>query len=224
MALHYFPEAFTFNGTPGESSLRDREQALPESLCYTSSITKVLCFVAIGCSDLEDHWESLQSDEAFEKVRGSQCSILSSTISAASLLLATSGIFVTTGSPVSYLAYNSPATYFLLFMSLMMAMIAMLTSGLNMIRWLQADRQWTREQLMPGGYFLLSYLLSIVMPILFVGLSLNCFIFAMLVAGFYSQNTVCCILTAVWLVIYVVSIGTILMEFAWKYAKCLKSR
>ncbi|KAG2131758.1 hypothetical protein DEU56DRAFT_902407 [Suillus clintonianus] len=174
MALHYFPEAFTFNGTPGERSLRDREQVLPESLCYTSSITRVLCFVAIGRPDLEDHWESLQSDEAFEK---------------ASLLLTTSGIFVTTGSPVSYLEYNSPATYFLLFMSLMMAMIAMLTSGLNMIRWLQADRQWTREQLMPGGYFLLSYLLSIVMPILFVGLSLNCFIFAMLVAGFYSQNT-----------------------------------
>ncbi|KAG2129445.1 hypothetical protein DEU56DRAFT_817156 [Suillus clintonianus] len=224
MALHYVPEAFTFNGTPGESSLRDREQALPESLCYTSSITRVLCFVAIGCPDLEDHWESLQSAEAFEKVRGSQCSILSNTISAASLLLATSGVFVTTGSPVSYFAYTSPATYFLLFMSLMMAMIAMLTSGLNMIRWLQADRQWTREQLMPGGYFLLSYLLSIVIPILFVGLSLNCFIFAMLVAGFYSQNTVCRILTTVWLVIYVVSIGTILMEFAWKYAKCLKSR
>ncbi|KAG1751121.1 hypothetical protein EDB19DRAFT_1274890 [Suillus lakei] len=224
MALHYVPEAFTFNGTPNERTLRDGEQALPESLCYTSSITRVLGFFALGRPDLEDHWESLQSDEAFEKVRGKLCSILSNTISAASLLLATSGVFVSTGSPVPYFDYSSPATYFLLFMSLMMAMIAMLTSGLNMIRWLHTDRQWTREQLRPGGYFLLSYLLSIVMPMSFVGLSLNCFISAMLIAGFHSQNMVCRTLTALWLVIYVVSVGAILMEFAWRYAKGLKSR
>jgi hypothetical protein len=30
-------------------------------------------------------------------------------------------------------------------MSLMLAMIAMLISGLNMIRWLHTDRQWTQE-------------------------------------------------------------------------------
>jgi hypothetical protein len=94
---------------------------------------------------------------------------------------------------VPYFDYSLPVTYFLLFMSLMLAMIAVMTSGLSMIRWLHADRQWTREvrvlllyprhrltfyqQLRPSGYFLFSYLLSIIMPVLFVGLSLNCFIF-----------------------------------------------
>ncbi|KAG2034506.1 hypothetical protein BDR03DRAFT_964722 [Suillus americanus] len=61
-------------------------------------------------------------------------------------------------------------------MSLMLAMLAVMTSGLSMIHWLHTDRQWTREvrQLRPGVF---SYLLSLIMPILFVGLSLNCFIF-----------------------------------------------
>ncbi|KAG1751123.1 hypothetical protein EDB19DRAFT_1675461 [Suillus lakei] len=211
MALRYFPEASMFYETPDERSLTEG-QTIPASLRDTSSLTRVLCFFALGRPDLEDHWESLQCKEEFEDVRKKLCSILSNTVSTASLLLATSGVFVST------------ATYFLLFMSLMMAMIAMLTSGLSMIRWLHTDRQWTREQLRPGGYFLLSYLLSIVMPILFVGLSLNCFMFAMLIAGFNSQNTVCHILTAIWLVIYVICIGVILMEFAWRYAKGLKSQ
>ncbi|KAG1788097.1 uncharacterized protein HD556DRAFT_1405159 [Suillus plorans] len=104
-------------------------------------------------------------------------------------------------------------------MSFMLAMIAVLTSGLSMIRWLHTDQQWSREQLRTGGYFLFSYLLSIIMPILFVGLSLNCFIFAMLIAGFNFQNTVCRVITALWLVIYAICIGAILMEFAWRYAK-----
>ncbi|KAG2129447.1 hypothetical protein DEU56DRAFT_817165 [Suillus clintonianus] len=223
MALQYFPEATVFYRTPGERTLTE-EQAIPASLRYPSSFMKVLCFFALGRPDLEDHWESLQSKEEFEDVRKRLCSILSNIISTASLLLATSGVFVTTGSPVPYFDYSSPATYFLLFMSLMLAMIAILTSGFSMIRWLHTDRRWAREQLRPGGYFLLSYLLSIVMPILFVGWSLNCFIFAMLIAGFYSQNTACRTLTAVWLVMYVICIGVILMEFAWRYAKGLKSQ
>ncbi|KAG2034504.1 hypothetical protein BDR03DRAFT_964710 [Suillus americanus] len=110
-------------------------------------------------------------------------------------------------------------------MSLMLAMIAVMTSGLSMIRWLHTDRQWTQEQLRSGGYyFLFSYLLSIIMPILFVGLSLNCFIFAMLIAGFNFQNTVCRIFTVLWLVIYVICIGAMLTEFAWRYVKGLKSQ
>ncbi|KAG1885202.1 hypothetical protein F4604DRAFT_1730232, partial [Suillus subluteus] len=196
----------------------------PPSLRDTSSVTRILCFLALGCPDLEDHWESLQSKQGFEDVRKGLCSILSNTISVASLLLATSCVFLSTGSPVPYFDYSSPATYFLLFMSLMLAMIAVMTSGLSMIRWLHTDRRWTKEQLRSGGYFLFSYLLSIIMPILFVGLSLNCFIFAMLTAGFHFQNTVCRILTALWFVIYVVCIGAMLTEFAWRYAKGLRSQ
>ncbi|KAG1906678.1 uncharacterized protein F5891DRAFT_1003352 [Suillus fuscotomentosus] len=109
-------------------------------------------------------------------------------------------------------------------MSLMLAMIAVMTSGLSMIRWLHTDRQWTREQLRTGGYFLFPYLLSIIMPIVFVGLSLNCFIFAMLIAGFNFQNTVCRVITALWLVMYAICIGATLTEFAWRYAKGLKSQ
>jgi uncharacterized membrane protein YidH (DUF202 family) len=199
------------------------EQMIPASLLDTSSVTRLLCFLALGRPDLEDHWESLQSKEGFEDVRKRLCSILSDTISVASLILATSCVFVSTGSPVPYFDYSLPVTYFLLFMSLMLAMIAVMTSGLSMIRWLHADRQWTREQLRPGGYFLFSYLLSIIMPVLFVGLSLNCFIFAMLIAGFNFPNTVCRILTAFWLFIYVICLGAILTEFAWRYVKGLKS-
>ncbi|KAG1789504.1 uncharacterized protein HD556DRAFT_1397116 [Suillus plorans] len=68
------------------------------------------------------------------------CSILASTITTASVLLAISGVFVSTGSPVSYFDYTSPVPYCLLFISLMLAMLAMLTSGSSMIRWLHADR------------------------------------------------------------------------------------
>lgn len=223
LRVQYSPEVFTFQGTRDERILNE-EQTIPASLRNASSLTRVLCFLALGRPDLEDHWESLQSKEGFEDVRKRLCSILSNSISVASLLLATSGVFVSTGSPVPYFNYSSPATYFLLFMSLMLAMIAVMTSGLSMIRWLHTDRQYTREQLRLGGYFLFSYLLSIIVPILFVGLSLNCFVFAMLIAGFNFQNTVCRILTALWLAMYTFCIGAISTEFGWRYAKGLKSQ
>ncbi|KAG1869069.1 hypothetical protein DFJ58DRAFT_911392 [Suillus subalutaceus] len=217
------PEAFSIYETrTSDQSILAEDRMLPGTLRDTSFLTRVLCLFALGRLDLEAHWGSLQSEEAFKNVREKLCSILTNTITAAGLLLATSGVFVTTVSPAPYFDYTSPAPYFLLFISLMMAMIAMLTSGLSMMRWLHADRQCTQEQIKPGGFFLLSYLLSMVMPMFFVGLSLNCFIFAMLIAGFYSQDTVCRILTAVWLVAYVVSVGSMSIEFMWKFAKCFK--
>ncbi|KAG1741551.1 uncharacterized protein EDB91DRAFT_1131103 [Suillus paluster] len=82
----------------------------------------------------------------------------------------------------------------------MLAMFAMLRSGFSMMRWLHTDRQLARERLQQGGYFVLSYLLSIVTPIFFVGWSLNCFIFEMLIAGFGSQSMICRAVTALWLV------------------------
>ncbi|KAG1815075.1 uncharacterized protein BJ212DRAFT_1359282 [Suillus subaureus] len=69
-----------------------------------------------------------------------------------------------------------------------------------------------------GGYFVLSYLLSIVTPIFFVAWSLHCFIAAILITGFCSQSMICRVATALWLVMYVVNIGTILMQSVWKYA------
>ncbi|KAG1801064.1 hypothetical protein EV424DRAFT_418407 [Suillus variegatus] len=97
----------------------------------------------------------------------------------------------------------------------MLAMIAMLTSGSSMMCWLHADRYWIREQLEQGGSFVLSYLLSIVTPIFFVALSLHCFMFA----GFASQSMICRAVTALWLAIYAVNVGTILMEAMWKYMR-----
>ncbi|KAG1822712.1 uncharacterized protein BJ212DRAFT_1585433 [Suillus subaureus] len=219
------PEAFSTDETrTSDQSILAEDRILPGALHNTSFITRVLCLFALGRPDLEAHWGSLQSEEAFQNVRERLCSILTNTVTAkAGLLLATSGVFVTTVSPAPYFDYTSPTPYLLLFISLMMAMIAMLTSGLGMMRWLHADRQCTQEQIKSGGYSLLSYLLSMVMPMFFVGLSLNCFIFAMLIAGFYSQDTVCRTLTAAWLVAYVVSVGLMSIEFMWKLAKCLKS-
>ncbi|KAG1788404.1 hypothetical protein EV424DRAFT_1109633 [Suillus variegatus] len=173
------------------------EQPLPEALRHTSLLTR-----------------SLQSDQAFETIRSRSCSILASTITTATVLLATSVVLVSTASPVSYFNYTSPAPHCLLFISLMLAMMAILTSGSSTIRWLHTDRQWTQE---PGGYFVFSYLLSIVTPIFFVAWSLHCFIFAMLIARFCSHNTIYLIVTALWLVMYVVNIGTILMQSMWKY-------
>jgi hypothetical protein len=140
------------------------EQPLPEALHCTSLLMRALCLLALGRPDLSDHWKSLQSEQAFETVRSRLCSILASTITTvscplhvsssrrwhttptkASVLLAISGVFVSTGSPVSYFDYTSPIPYCLLIISLMLAMIAMLTSGSSMIRWLCTDRHWTQE-------------------------------------------------------------------------------
>ncbi|KAG2145147.1 hypothetical protein DEU56DRAFT_910270 [Suillus clintonianus] len=189
------------------------EEPLPEALRDIPHPMRVLCFFAVGRPDFKDHWKSMQSDQAFETVRTRLCSILANTITAAAVLIATSGVFVTTGSPVTYFDYSSPAPYFLLFVSLMLAMIAMLTSGLSMLRWLHIDRQWTREQLKPGGYFAISYLLSIVSPMFFLTLSLNCFVFAVLIAGFCSQSIIFCTVSALWLVMYIANIGMVSMEF-----------
>ncbi|KAG2367188.1 hypothetical protein BDR07DRAFT_1458084 [Suillus spraguei] len=195
------------------------EKAFPEALRRMSLLMRVLCFLALGRPDLDDHWKSLQSEEQFEAVRSRLCSILASIITTSSVLLALSGVFVTTDSPVSYFDYTSPAPHCLLFTSLMLAMIAMFASASSMIRWLHTDRYWTQEQLKPGGYFLLSYLLSIVTPTFFVAWSLHCFIFAMLIVGFSSQSAICRVITALWMVTYIVNIGTMLMETMWKYAR-----
>ncbi|KAG2071433.1 hypothetical protein BDR04DRAFT_1098202 [Suillus decipiens] len=177
---------------------------------------RVLCFLVLGYPDLDGHWKSLQSEEAFETVRTRLCSIVTSTITIASVLLAMSGVFVTTGSPVSYFDYTSPAPHCLLFISLLLAMLAMLTSALSMMRWLHTDRYWTQEKLKPGGYFMISYLLSIVIPLFFVALSLHCFMFAMLMAGLSSQSMICLVITTF---LYMLSI--LLERTMWKYPTSL---
>ncbi|KAG1720600.1 hypothetical protein EDB19DRAFT_555646 [Suillus lakei] len=136
--------AFKLYVTAGPRRLAE-DQPLPEALRPTSFLMRVLCLLALGRPNLYDHWKSLQSEEAFETVRNKSCSILASTFTTASVLLATNGVFVSTGSPVPFFNYTSPASYCLLVMSLMLAMIAILTSGSSMIRWLHTDRYWTQE-------------------------------------------------------------------------------
>ncbi|KAG1837736.1 hypothetical protein C8R48DRAFT_743216 [Suillus tomentosus] len=60
-------------------------------------------------------------------------------------ILAISGVFVSTASPVSYFGYTSSIPYYPIFISLMFAIFAILTSGSSMIRWLHTDRHWTQE-------------------------------------------------------------------------------
>ncbi|KAG2039156.1 hypothetical protein BDR03DRAFT_1090643 [Suillus americanus] len=143
MASFYSTELYVTidQRTPAE------EEPLPEAFHHDdmSLLMRVLCFCALGRPDLEDHWKSLQSEEAFEIVRTRMCSILANVITIAGVLLATSGVFLTTGSPVTSFDYLSPAPYFLLFISFMLAMIAVLTPGSSMLRWIHTDRQWTRE-------------------------------------------------------------------------------
>jgi len=222
MALFYSTELYVMidQGTPFE------EEPLPEALRRDnmSLLTRILCFCALGRPDLEAHWRSLQSEKAFEIVRTKVSSILDNVITTAGILLATSGVFITTSSPLTYFDYSLPAPYFLLFISFMLAMIAVLTSGSSMLCWIYTDRQQTQEQLKPGGYFVVSYLLSIVIPMFFVVWSLHCFVFAMLIAGFCSQSAACRVLTVFWLVTYVANIGRISIEFMRKYMTSPKSR
>lgn len=200
------------------------EQPLPELLRDMSLLMRVLCFFALGRPDFQYHWKSLQSEQAFEAVRSRLCSILVNSLTAAGILLATSGIFLTTGTPVPYFDYTSSVPYYLLYVSLMLAMIAMLISGLSMLRWIHAERQWTQKQLKLGDYFVVCYLLSIVTPMFLVAWSLHFFMLAIMIAGFYSQSTVCRAVTALWLVTYIANFGTILMEFMLKYATGFESR
>ncbi|KAG1897108.1 uncharacterized protein F5891DRAFT_1050412 [Suillus fuscotomentosus] len=210
-----------FHSTELGKKASAKEQPLPEALRSTSLVMRVLCFLALGCPNFDDHWKSLQSEQAFETVRTRLCDILGSTITMASIL-AISGVFVSTASPVSYFGYTSSIPYYSIFISLMFAIFAMLTSGSSMIRWLHTDRHWTQEQLKQGGYFVWSYLLSIVTPMFFVVWSLNCFVFAILIAGFSSQSVICRALTALGLVTYVVNVGKILIEAMRNYATSLE--
>jgi hypothetical protein len=36
------------------------ERPLPEALRHTSLLMRILCFLALGHPDLDDHWKSLQ--------------------------------------------------------------------------------------------------------------------------------------------------------------------
>ncbi|KAG2140941.1 uncharacterized protein EDB93DRAFT_1161140 [Suillus bovinus] len=193
------------------------EHPLPEALRPTSLALRVLCFLALGRPDFDDHWTSLQSERGFETVRTRLCSGLTSTFITASIL-AVSGVFISTASPVPYFGNPSPVSYCLDFISLMLAMIVMLTSGSSIISRLHSDRHWIQEQLKRGSYFVLFYLLSIVTPEFFVLCSLNCFIFSMLITGFSSQIMTCRAVTAFCLVAYVIRIGMILRRAMRRYA------
>ncbi|KAG1731692.1 hypothetical protein EDB19DRAFT_1736846, partial [Suillus lakei] len=150
---------------PEEESLPN-EEPLPEALraIMMKPPMRLLCLFALGRLDLEDHWKSLQSDEAF-----------GSTITIASTLTVLSGGFKATGS-VNYFDYTSPASYLAFFATLMFALTTILISCLSAKSWLHADRHRAQEQLKQGGYHVVSYLLSIFAPMLSVALSLTCFI------------------------------------------------
>ncbi|KAG1897107.1 uncharacterized protein F5891DRAFT_1192284 [Suillus fuscotomentosus] len=199
-----------------------RELPPPE---FTSLVMNVLIFLAFGCSDLHDHWNSLQSDRAFEALRRKLCSILGSTITTASVLLAISVAFVSTASPVPYLNYSTPTPYCLLFMSLMLAIIAILTSGSSMVRWLHTDRRWIQKILgrVPPIVDNRAYILRCLFPELsriwcvapsFSAVPDPSWISptAMMTAGLSSHSTASRAVTAFCLIIYVLNIGTILME------------
>jgi hypothetical protein len=74
---------FKLHVTTDPRALAD-EQPLPEDLRRTSLLMRVLCFLAFGRPDLDDHWKSLQSEQAFETVRTRLCSILTNTITTVS--------------------------------------------------------------------------------------------------------------------------------------------
>ncbi|KAG2057423.1 hypothetical protein BDR06DRAFT_1018959 [Suillus hirtellus] len=216
-------------GSRAPQVIKDNIGSLPPPE-FTSRVMNVLIFWAFGYSNLHDLWNSLQSDRAFEALRRKLCSILGNTITTASVLLAISVAFVSTASPVPYLDYSTPVPYCLLFMSLMLATIAILASGSSMMRWLHTDR-WCIQKLLSlvppivdNRAYILRCLFSELSRIGCVAPSFSAFPGpswisppAMLTAGLSSHSTACRAVTAFCLVIYVLNIGTILMEAVWKY-------
>ncbi|KAG2140940.1 uncharacterized protein EDB93DRAFT_649127 [Suillus bovinus] len=152
------------------------QRALPEVHRSISLATRLLCFLAFGNPSFDNHYISLQSDEAFEASRNKLITILATTFGAASVLLAANIALLSVGSPAPWFDYTTIGSYSSLFVSLMLAMIATITSASSTIRWQYIDRRWIQEQLQQSGYFIFSYLLSIVMPTLLVFSSLNSFI------------------------------------------------
>ncbi|KAG1731684.1 hypothetical protein EDB19DRAFT_2041707 [Suillus lakei] len=171
------------------SPTRMRNTKALRSIMIKSPV-RLLCLFALWRPDLQEHWNSLQSDEAFGSVRTTLCSTLGIIIILASTLIGLSSGFKVTGS-VNYVDYTSePASYLMLIATLMFAIVAMMISGLSTISWLYTDRHWAQEQLKQGGSRVVFYLLSIVAPKFFVVLSLTCLTCATLIAGFCSQSIV----------------------------------
>ncbi|KAG1730897.1 hypothetical protein EDB19DRAFT_1912736 [Suillus lakei] len=164
------------------------EEPFPEGLqvraIITKSPTRLLRLFALRRADLEDHWKSLQSDEAFASVKTMVNFILGITVTMAGILTVLSGGFKATPGSVNYFNYTSPAPYLMLFATLIFAVVAMILSLLSAISWFRTNRHQAQEQLKRGGYHVVSYLLSIFAPVLFVALSLTCFVSATLAAGF----------------------------------------
>ncbi|KAG1720560.1 hypothetical protein EDB19DRAFT_2029832 [Suillus lakei] len=173
---------------PEEESLPN-EEPLPEVL--RAIMMKLLCLFALWRPDLQEHWNSLQSDEAFGSVRTILCSILSMTIILASTLIGLSNDFKVTSS-VNYVDYTSEPAFYLVFIAtLMFAIIAMVTSGLSTISWLYTDRHRAQkfQQLEQGGFCVVFYLLSVVAHMFFIALSLMCFICALDIASSFSLSS-----------------------------------
>ncbi|KAG2367191.1 hypothetical protein BDR07DRAFT_341612 [Suillus spraguei] len=97
----YLRLPFKLYVTTDPRALADKKP-YPEALYRASFLMRALCFSALGHQDLDYHRKSLQSEEQFEAARSRLCIILAGTITTASVLLALSSVFVTTGSLVSY--------------------------------------------------------------------------------------------------------------------------
>jgi hypothetical protein len=174
---------------------------------------RVICILALGRPDLDDHWKSLHSEQAFETVRSRLCSILASTITAVSCpcpreLRPTLTYSYKGKCPPRYQwcfrQYGLSCAILWLHItrsSLPALFVAHARHDRDVDIWLKHDTLGTHrstldsrgkghschaactdwpqydQQLKPGGYFVLSYLLSIVTPIFFVAWSLNCFMF-----------------------------------------------
>ncbi|KAG1763328.1 hypothetical protein EDD22DRAFT_887781 [Suillus occidentalis] len=201
------------------------EQPLPETLCHMSLLMRVICFLALGRPDLDDHWKSLHSEQAFETVRSKLCSILASTITAASVLLAISGVFVSTGSPVPSFDYTSPAPHCLLF-------VAHACHDRDVNIWLEYDTLGTHRSALDPRATQARRLLRLVLPVvdsrphilrcLVPELFHVCDVDSRLLLPKHNLSRRHCALRR--LVTYVVNVGTILIDFLWKYAKSLKPR
>ncbi|KAG1720551.1 hypothetical protein EDB19DRAFT_1835902 [Suillus lakei] len=160
-------------GSPDEEPLLE---ALQVQAIILKSPTRLLHFFALRCADLEDHWKSLQSDEAFTSIKARVNFILGIAVAIAEALINLRDGFKSTGS-VNYFDYTLPAPYLMLFATVMFAVIAIMISCLSALSWFCTNRHQAQEQLKQGGYHVVFYLLSIFAPMIFAALSLTCFVF-----------------------------------------------
>ncbi|OJA09541.1 hypothetical protein AZE42_01161 [Rhizopogon vesiculosus] len=188
------------HGSPPEHA----QEQLPEAL--GPSHLRMICTLALH----SEHWTSLQSDEAFEKVRRRvQCVLVNTAIAAQVLTMKSLVLLNIVKTSPSYFNSTSDVPYLLLTLS---SYTGITGAWLAVYSITVLQRIYDRSVLKRGCFFRAIYLLSIFTPLCCTILSL-CFCAFGILAAFTSSSSAYCALAMLLLVMNAVALRTILTRF-----------